>query len=74
LKLEILIPNYYFEFSELIFQFRIFLIESKNGDFSFQSENWHFNSEFFKFQLKDLFHPENDIWILNFLLESKINI
>jgi len=45
LKLEITIPNYYFAFSELIFEFRKLLIESKNGHFNFESENWHFNSE-----------------------------
>ncbi len=39
MKLEIAIPNYYFGFSELIFQFRRLLIESKNGHFIFESEN-----------------------------------
>jgi hypothetical protein len=47
LKLEIAIPNYYFRFSELIFQFRKLLIESKNGHFNFEFENGHLNSELF---------------------------
>ncbi len=43
LKLEIAIPNYYFGFSELILEFRKFLIESKNGHFN--SETFYLNSK-----------------------------
>jgi hypothetical protein len=39
LELEIASPNYYFGISELIFQFRKLLIESKNEHFNFESEN-----------------------------------
>jgi hypothetical protein len=36
LKVEIGIPNYYFGFSELIFQFRKLLIKSSNANFNFE--------------------------------------
>jgi hypothetical protein len=36
LKVEIGIPNYYFGFSKLIFQFRKLLIESSNENFNFE--------------------------------------
>jgi len=57
LKLETAtaIAIYYFGFSELIFQFRIFLIESKTGHFNFESENWRCNSEILKLNSKTYF-------------------
>jgi len=53
LKVEILIPDYYFGFSKLIFQLRRLLIESSNG---------HFNFEYYYLNLKI------DISILKFLI------
>jgi len=55
LKLEIAIPNYYFGFSELIFQFKFFWIDSKNENFNFESKNWQFNSEFLNLNSKIYF-------------------
>jgi len=55
LKLEIAIPNYYFWFSELLFQFRKLFIEFKHGHFNFESENWHFNPEIFYLNSKTYF-------------------
>jgi hypothetical protein len=74
LRLEIAIPNFYLGFSELIFQFRNLLIESKKGHFNFESENWHFNSEKNYLNSKIYFIQKMifEFWIV--FLESKIDI
>jgi hypothetical protein len=73
LKFEITIPDYYFGFSKLIFQFRKLLLESKNGYFNFESENWHLNSEFFNLNSKTYIIKKMifEFWIV--FLEFKIN-
>jgi hypothetical protein len=54
LKVEISIPNYYFGFWKLIFQFRKLLIESENGHFNFEYYYLNFKTNISILNFKNL--------------------